>query len=187
MGIDAVAGGDFDGYRDVSGGGTFEVDVWVRVAGSAYKSYQANINYNPSILAWDPVGGNNWNFTPTGAGIYLDTMTVITNGQARDQNPVDTTPDSTFGGGATSNPPVTDTGIAARVTFHCVANGTSYLDLWPTGSFRTMTIDEDGNEIGTALTNATINCSSVTAPPARPTSPIVSFVRLSWMMKRLLP
>ena len=171
--MDAVSGGGLDAIRLVSGATAFDVDLWIRLAGSAYMSYQASLNYNPAILAWVPVGTKGWTYSGLGG------MTNNVAASAKDQLPVDTVNDSSFGGSAAGDV-ITDIGVAATVHMQCVGNGTSPLHLITLVedvAFGTSTIDADANWINTGLTDASVTCQDVPgSPPAE--SPIVSLVRL---------
>jgi len=160
LGIDAVPGGDFDGYRVVSGTGTFDVDLWIRLAGTPYQSYQANINYDPTILTWVPVGTKGWT--------YASLDGLISTALARDWDEFPPAGnDSTFGGAAGSD--VTNaTGVAATVRFQCIADGTSPLHLITLvedGSFGSSTIDENAAFINTGLTDASVTCCLLCSTP----------------------
>jgi hypothetical protein len=170
MGIDAVPGGDLekpDASRWVAGSDTFDVDLLIRVAGSPYGGYQASINFDPAVLAWDPVGEEGWTYSGLGGMIHHAIATL------KDLLPVDTVMDSTWGASVAADV-TTATGVAATVRFHCIADGTSPLHLVTaaeSGPFRTCTIDRDGNFISTYLTDASVTCcfSCTRTPTPTPT------------------
>jgi hypothetical protein len=147
----------------------FTVDVLVRQANTGYQGYQYFLQWNPAILAYD----SQTDLMPAsltscaGATVYAD---------------------SVYATCSRSSGLTTFTGPVNTVTLHCLADGGSALHLITlveNAAFGTGTVDDSAAFINTGLTDASVTCTGVTAPPAQ--SPIVSVLRTLGMLQRALP
>ena len=158
MAVDATSGGSVDNTRTVTGTATFDVDVVVTTAGTAYNGYQDALSFDTSVVQADtvtqvPPAG----FSTCGAKAIDNTTNP---GTAYD-----------YGCLKFSAPGWTFTGTVTTVTLHCVGNGTSALHLITLAEdpdFGTTTLDAGGGIINTGLTNAEVTCQSVATPNAAP-------------------
>jgi hypothetical protein len=153
------------GPKDV--GVQFDVNVSIDVAEIAYAGAQANIKYDPTILAWNPVGAKGWTY------YGLGDMTNDFNAEAKGAPPDDAVKDSTYGGSARASGTSNATGLFATVNFSCLAAGTSTLHLVTLAEyapFATFLVDADAAEIQTSLTDATVTCGAG-GPVATPSAP----------------
>jgi hypothetical protein len=142
MVVDAVSGGAVDASGTVTGGSPFGVDVVVDKAVSGYQGYQYKVQWDPAVLAYDAQE----DLKPA----ELELCAVPTVGE-----------DTVYGGCARVTETTNYTGPIHRLTFRCVANGTSPLHL--------MTLIEDqhfgstvlafaGATVETALVDASVTC-----------------------------
>jgi len=153
------------GPKDV--GAQFDVNVNVDIAEIPYSGAQATMKYDPTILAWSPVGANGWTYHGLGG------MTNDFVASPMELVPADTVNDSIFGGSALSSGTTNATGLFATVRFTCLAAGTSPLHLVTSAEypvFAAFLVDESATTIETSLTDASVTCGAG-GPIATPSGP----------------
>lgn len=156
MVIDAVPGGDVDASGTVSGTSPFDVDIVVDKAVSGYQGYQYMLQWEPAVLAYE----EQEDLKPE----ELELCAAATAGE-----------NTVYGGCVRVSENTNYTGPINRLTFRCLADGTSLLHL--------MTLVEDqhfgssvlgyaGVTVETTLADASVTCQEVgQAPAAAPTTP----------------
>ena len=149
MAVDAVSGGARDPSRTVSGVAPFDVDIAVTSASRAYVGYQYRLRWDPAVLAYD---GQAY-VTESGFGLCGAPAAEVSSVEA---------------GCARMAGAVQFAGPVATVTFHCVADGSTSLELvgpidsdLSTGAppvVPSTTIVEGGKVFGTTLLGAFVTC-----------------------------
>jgi hypothetical protein len=110
MALDAVAGGQVDASRVVTGQGPFEVDVVVVKAGPGYQGYQFTLLWDPAVLAYD-----------SQVDLMPEQLNLCAAPTAREG--------TVFAGCARVQGNTTFEGPLNTLTFHCVGQGTSAIHL----------------------------------------------------------
>lgn len=142
MSVDVTSGASVETSRTVTTSDPFEVDINVDSAPTPYQGYQYTLEWDPSILAYDAAT----ELSP--AEMYV----------CATPSPTGST---VFGGCLRTTETTTYTGPVARVTLHCVANGTSALHLRSVTEdpdFGSVTIAVGGYFIPTTATGASVTC-----------------------------
>jgi len=180
MGVDPIPGGfpEVDAFRVVSGGATFQVDVLIRTAGTAWAGWQAYLAWDPDVVAYVP-DVNDPDDLPPGIA-YTGLGSAVLNATPSEADfDADTVNDSVQFSTARASGTSTATGAVASVSLHCVANGTSSLHLVTLAedaAFGTKTLQSGGGGISTGLTDSSVTCEGVSGAPAAE-SPIVALLR----------
>jgi hypothetical protein len=180
MGVDPIPGGfpEVDAFRVVSGGTTFQVDVLIRTAGTAWAGWQAYLAWDPDVVAYVP-DVNDPDDLPPGIA-YTGLGSAVLNATPSEADfDADTVNDSVQFSTARASGTSTATGAVASVSLHCVANGTSSLHLVTLAedaAFGTKTLQSGGGGISTGLTDSSVTCEGVSGAPAAE-SPIVALLR----------
>jgi hypothetical protein len=142
MAADAIPDGAIDATREVSGTEPFEIDVVMTKAVSGYQGYQYKVEWDGAVLAYD----SQVDLMPAG----LELCAAATQRE------------NTVLGGCVRIRDLTNfTGPLNRLTFHCLADGTSPLHLVTLGEdtyFGNSALGEVGVIIETELADATVVC-----------------------------
>lgn len=147
MRVDADAStGGVDASATYNVNDEFEVSVNITQAPNAYAGYQAKVQFDPTVLAYDDPPG----VTYMGLGAMV----------------IDTTPtvgaDTVFAGSARISGTQNDTGQAHKIGFKCIAGGLSDLHLVTLvedAAFGSKTMGPGGVPIDTALVDASVICA----------------------------
>lgn len=156
MAVDAVSGASVDANRTVTETPTFDVDVVVDKAVSGYQGYQYMIQWDPAVLAYE----GQEDLKPEGLELCAE------------PTPRENT---IYGGCARISENTNFTGPIHKVSFRCVAEGTSPLhlvSLTENEHFGSTILGFAGVTIDTDLTDASVTCQGVAeAPAAAPVTP----------------
>jgi hypothetical protein len=157
MVVDAVAEGTVDLSRTVAETSPFDIDVVVSKAVSGYQGYQFLLEWDPAVLAYE----GQEDLKPA----ELDLCAAA---NVRDN--------TVYGGCARVSENTNYTGPINRLTFRCVADGTSPLHLVTMEedeNFGTSVLGFAGQVVETTLADASVTCQGVGPAPASasPTSP----------------
>jgi len=166
MAVDAISGGGVDLSRTVTGGAPFGVGIAITNGSSAYQGYQYQLQWDPSVLAFD----GQTNLAPPDFSLCAR-PTVAEN--------------TVYGGCDGPSGTTTFTGTVNTLTFHCLANGASALHLATSLEdlhFATTTFAPGGIAFATGLTDASVTCSPAaptpTATPTATPTPVPRFLTL---------
>jgi hypothetical protein len=143
MGVDAIVGGAVDASRTVTDANPFEVDVVVVNAGPGYQGYQFKVQWDAAVLAYDSQA----NLMPEELNLCA-TPTVIEN--------------TMFVGCARVQGNTSFQGPLNRLTFHCVAPGTSTLHLLTPSEISALAstlLGYTGVTIPTQVVDASVTCA----------------------------
>jgi hypothetical protein len=154
--IDALPGGGVDSSGWAAEMSAFNVEIVITEASTPYQAYQAEIQWDAAVLAYDSAT----HLTPAELTL-CDEPRVLGN---------------TVAFGCIREPgPTTFTGPVDRVAFHCLANGTSVLHLVTPAEdpdFGTTALGTGGVIIETTLADAQITCGEGgPVPTATPGGP----------------
>jgi len=142
MAVDALPDGALDSSREVSGAEPFEVDVVISKAVSGYQGYQYKVQWDGTVVAYD----GQKDLTPAA----LELCAAATKRE-----------DTVIGGCIRVSELTNFTGPVNRLTFHCVAEGTSPLHLVTLAEdrfFGSTALGEAGVYIETTLADAVVTC-----------------------------